>query len=639
MNIVARVSLTAAVGLLGVAVALGRVGERPEDSGALLQMSEAAAFFDSTIVLARPSLPSGPRGDELAISLGYLERLRAGVGSPFRLVNEAIEDPRLGSMNSRVAWALLARLRRGDAYVVDASALDGGGPWGPDGHGATGAAHVALIERVINSASDPRAGEQAIRLAYMIESAKGTIAGSTPRIAQEVAALVRDRGLATRDLARLLADGSDERSDVLSLLTERRALHGFAVEQPGLVPLTQALEVEAAGAVPSIVRALDTLDRVEPSAVSATASTPVIGTHFAARLRALGAWRPPTPQVFVTLGGGKRVLSGATNEETLAALNAIASQQAAPDSAKRVSAIAMLDAAVAVRTLAQDEPWFPGNAGPDASDLVSEFGLAGVKFSKGVPASWQPYYLGRLQASLRDMQSVFPALSFNGLRVRFGAEVLRDSALAMHDPRNRTLDLPIFTAGGTLAHELSHDLDWQTAQHIYADGTGYSTDRAMRDRTGSLATSLRALADARPTRPYSGVAPAERPTELFARGTDWFVATALAQQGRSNGYLSAIEDGVFAGYAAGAPGALGAAGTASLLSAIGTMTYLPDSLRSRFESQWSDPSVVDATLLVRRALEAPVSWRGVPVWSNRTDLFADTPALPVCAGDRSVGAR
>ncbi|MEO7084836.1 MAG: hypothetical protein ABI442_06995, partial [Gemmatimonadaceae bacterium] len=42
---------------------------------------------------------------------------------------------------------------------------------------------------------------------------------------------------------------------------------------------------------------------------------------------------------------------------------------------------------------------------------------------------------------------------------------------------------------------------------------------------------------------------------------------------------------------------------------------------------------------VRRALEAPVSWRGVPVWSNRTDLFADTPALPVCAGDRSVGAR
>jgi hypothetical protein len=383
---------------------------------------------------------------------------------------------------------------------------------------------------------------------------------------------------------------------------------------------------------------LDTLDRVENVSPSSRATAPVIGAHFAARLRSLGSWRPPVPQIVVTLSGGPRVLPGATNEETLAAVNAIAALAPSPDSARRVAAIAMLGTAVAVRSLAQDEPWFPGDAGPDASDLVSEFGLAGVRFGKGVPASWQPFYLARLQSSLRDMETVFPALSFNGLHVRFGVEPLRDSALAMHDPRSRTLDLPISTAGGTLAHELSHDLDWQTAQHIYADGTGYSTDRAMRDRKGSLATSLRALADARPTRAYSGVVPAERPTELFARGADWFVATALAQQGRSNGYLSAIEDGVFAGYAAGAPGALGSAGTASLLSAIGTMTYLPDSSRARFESQWSDPSVVASTLLVRRVLEMPVSWRGMPVGWRRADLGPGDP-LPVCANVRSPAAR
>jgi hypothetical protein len=67
MNIVGRVSLTAAVGLLGVAVALGRVGERPAQSGAMRRMSAAASFFDSTIVLARPALPTGARGDELAL--------------------------------------------------------------------------------------------------------------------------------------------------------------------------------------------------------------------------------------------------------------------------------------------------------------------------------------------------------------------------------------------------------------------------------------------------------------------------------------------------------------------------------------------------------------------------------------------
>src|SRR5256885_7012387 len=47
-----------------------------------------------SIVLARNARPRGIRGDELTISLGYLERLRLGLGSPFRLVDEALNDPR-----------------------------------------------------------------------------------------------------------------------------------------------------------------------------------------------------------------------------------------------------------------------------------------------------------------------------------------------------------------------------------------------------------------------------------------------------------------------------------------------------------------------------------------------------------------
>ena len=72
------------------------------------------------------------------------------------------------------------------------------------------------------------------------------------------------------------------------------------------------------------------------------------------------------------------------------------------------------------------------------------------------------------------------------------------------------------------------------------------------------------------------------------------------------------------------------------MSAIGTITYLPDSSRERFESQWSDPDVVDLTLLVRRALEAPVWWRAAPAWPRRADAITDLPGLPVCAGGQSA---
>ena len=115
----------------------------------------------------------------------------------------------------RIAWALLGRLRRGDAYVIDPVVLDGSGPWARDGRGATGAAHVALIEHAIEHVSDPRAGELAVRLAYMIEASKGTIAPSTPDIANQVAALVRDRALATQDLGDLLSAAAQNHRPVM----------------------------------------------------------------------------------------------------------------------------------------------------------------------------------------------------------------------------------------------------------------------------------------------------------------------------------------------------------------------------------------------------------------------------------------
>ena len=166
-----------------------------------------------------------------------------------------------------------------------------------------------------------------------------------------------------------------------------------------------------------------------------------------------------------------------------------------------------------------------------------------------------------LRDGLRDMQEVFPALSVVGLNVAFGTTGLPDSALAMHDPRTRTLQLTINTSSGTVAHELAHDLDWQTSRRMFARAGGYSTDRAVRELHGALATSVRGLGrvavDAPGARQRFRRPVSDRPAELFARGVDWFTSSSFAARGRSNGFLSAVQDASLPGYAAGLPAASG----------------------------------------------------------------------------------
>src|SRR6478609_5551803 len=162
MELIRRYSLLVTACALAVAVMAAAVADRPAVSAnAAASLTRSASYFDSTIVLARNARPRGLRGDQLAISLGYLERLRLGLGSPFRLADEAMRDPRLdAAMSSRVAWGVLARLRRGEAYVVDPSVFEWRAAGAPGGEG-TGGAHLAFIENAVRSASDPRAGELA----------------------------------------------------------------------------------------------------------------------------------------------------------------------------------------------------------------------------------------------------------------------------------------------------------------------------------------------------------------------------------------------------------------------------------------------------------------------------------------------
>ncbi|HXT14896.1 MAG TPA: hypothetical protein VN706_04660 [Gemmatimonadaceae bacterium] len=628
MDVVRRYSLLATASLLGVAVMIGAVNDRPSMSAsAATRLARGTRYFDSTVVLARNAAPRGARGDALTVGLGYIERLRIGAGDPFRLADEALHDPRIDPwLGERVTWALLGRTLRRDAYVVDPSVLDGIGPWSASGVGAIGEAHLALIDRAVRSASDPRAGELSVRLAYLIAAGKGTVSSASVPIATQVAALVRDRELALRDTRALLADASERHEDVMTMLVDRRASRSFDVEQPTLAPMTSSLRVEAMNAVPALVNALDTLERVTVTPTTG-ARVSVLSARFAARLATLGREQPPKAQIIVTERSQGVQATAATNDETLAATYARA--QADDDSISRTERLAQLASTVALRSYSQSAPWFVGDAGPDESDLVSEFGLSGVTFGRSVPSSWRPYFRRELQLALRDMASVFPYASFAGLRVAFGTADLPDSALAMHDPRTRSLQLDVFTSSGTLAHELSHDLDWQTSRALFAGGGGYSTDRAMSSQRGALAASMRGLANARLMRPVgaSSGKMSDRPAELFARGSDWFVASMLARQGRSDAFLTAVQDANIAGYAAGLPSAVGLAGSASLLSAIDQMTSVPDSLRAAFASQWADPMQVDPTLLVRRVLETPVSWR--TIWQTR--VTRDRLPLPPVA--------
>src|SRR5947207_6371366 len=195
-----RFSLLVTASLLAVVSAFGWLRTRPEMGGdAAAHMRRAAAYYESVVVLARVARVPAHADSVTTIALGYLERLRLGLGSPFRLVDFALADPRRDdSTRVRVAWAILARLRRGDAYVIDPAVADA---FDSQSHGT---AHLALIQRTIESARDPRAGELTVRLAYALAVGEQAVAEQSDAVAAQVAALLRDRVLAQSDVRDLL---------------------------------------------------------------------------------------------------------------------------------------------------------------------------------------------------------------------------------------------------------------------------------------------------------------------------------------------------------------------------------------------------------------------------------------------------
>jgi hypothetical protein len=300
------------------------------------------------------------------------------------------------------------------------------------------------------------------------------------------------------------------------------------------------------------------------------------------------------------------------NEERFAAERARVKQVAPFDVGPSLAA---LGAAVALRVYAQEAVWHPGFAGPSARDLEDRYGLGAVRFDENVPQAWRPYYRRLLASALADLTRVLPSLDLRGLRVRVATPEGREGALALHEPRTRTLVLPPVTGSGTLAHELAHDLDWQVALRRYRVRGDYASDRAMRLGGDRLAMWVQDLASASldPAEPAERQAHASRPAENFARSVDRFVTTSLAASGRMNGYLSSIQDDLLTGYGTvRAPDISGSAGNA-LLTILAEVAPVHPDTRTWFLRTYGSQRSVTPHDLLRLVLEAPIPSSGVGV--------------------------
>jgi hypothetical protein len=599
-------------------------------AGACMPMEEPRFTADVERELERGREFSGwvaahpdPGPSEL-IAAGYLERLRLGLGSPFRLTEYALQDPRLErAERDRVAWALLAATVDGSGFRVDPRAL------APTGDGDASIRHLELVEGAIMGSPDPDAGVLAVRLAYAMAEAEQSVAPRLPSRVAQAAALIRDRAVSKEDARRLLRAAGRDR-DPLSLLVVWRVERRFRVEAPAVLAVGSTAERDAIVLAPRLldgIRSIGDRPRVGP-VIRATEArhqsllSPIAAERLAAETE-LYDYPPQTP-IVVALGtfrgGGStaaalardQFFTNATNEERLAAEYAILQHAGAVDAGSRLGVMA---AAVSLRAYAQERPWFPGFEGPARRDLEDRFGIAAIEFPDAVPPHWRPYYRRMLESSLSDLRRVLPSLEVKGLRIRVQPRDGSPGTLAVHDPRTRTMYLPAATGAGTIAHEIAHDLDWQTALRRYNVRGDYATDRAVREADSRLARVMLGLTAASITPSAVGQphdAHATRPAEVFARSLDWFAAVALAQEGRINGYLSSVQDDLLTGYGTvNPPDVTGAAGQALIAILDEVAPVYPETRRWFLQSygQLRSPTAFD---LARRILEAPLTVDGVP---------------------------
>ena len=545
-----------------------------------------------------------------AIAWGYAERMRLGLESPFRLVDAAAHDARLPEAERRtVSWALLARIVEGQSHYVDPAVFDHVGP-SRGGIAPAGERHLAVIDGAIGAADNPRAAELAIRIAYTLAATERLVDASAPLLAAEAAALAADREIARREAIALIRGTSGR--DPIESLRRRREQRAFYVERPVLLALDDDVAHAAIALIPPLVESIRSLLPGNPP--PADTAPDEQAQRYAGELAAAGAAMPPSSALAVTVQRYVPLVQGRANGVDAAQLKRshnpemLVSAVSVADTGRRTRRIVgrlLMAAAVAQRSSAQDNVALPTDSAVAPATVAIATGVAAISFDGDVPVAWRSHLLRSFADGVRDLRRVLPTLSLALVQVRFRMTAPADSALAMHDPRTRTLHLPAVTGGGTLLHEIAHELDRQSAQQ---EGLpGYRSDLAVRTgvtsrqpSTARVAASLRALTEDVTNLPRLSKS-TERPAEIFATQVDWFVAQALAREGRSNGFLSGVQDELLTGHVVH-PDRLRSSGRSrSLLGALEGMTTV--SSRARAEQH---PTV---ETLLRWSLSGPIDRR------------------------------
>jgi hypothetical protein len=578
-----------------------------------------------------------------ALAAGYRERLRLGLGSPFRLMESVLADPRLEEGNRQeIARELFERTRRGDAYHIDPAALLSTlSPPTPDLL-ALATAQLELIDRAVSGPADPRTGELAVRLGFRLAQMEGTIDSVTFTGGVEAASLVRDRELARRDARRLLGAAHQQKRDPLELIAAWRRERRLLVETPALRYMPAGDEREAIHLAPGLRATLrGFLSR--PAPFTELPGPPTASPEELARLAelALATRLPPRAPVVLAVrwpgygleGAARGVRWGAWTKFAATTLNEedfagrLRALVAGEPTLRTIGAKAAVRAAVAMRPYAQEPVWFPGMARPTTEEIRGRYGVR-VQVDSGVPVPWRPYYLGALEGMIQDLKSLAPSATLQGLTIHLLTEPSRPDALALHRAGSRTLEWPVTTGSGALAHEIAHDLDRQAALRASPKQKGYASNHAAARGRTSFASALSELSPERVGEP--GVVDGEGlPAEVLARSFEWFVVTRLAAQGRWNGTLATAQDEVLTGHTGVRAPAIGGEYGPAVIAALRPLLRLPPEEAQGFLSAYGPARQPGAYLFLRSATAV-----GLPLTADSTDAASHYRSLRIIAAAR-----
>jgi hypothetical protein len=357
----------------------------------------------------------------------------------------------------------------------------------------------------------------------------------------------------------------------------------------------------------------------------------------AARRLATERGAPPSPAILQIASGVPmgRLVPPAANEEELAA--AWLSVRSLTPHEQRAWARAFVSASVRLRTTAQDAVWFAGDKVPRVIDLQERHGIRAITFPSGFRSTWRDYTLQAVDRALTDARRVFPDIDYRGLRIHIGVKADWPArAMALHDPESRTIYFPLVSAPGVFAHELGHDLDWQVARSVFGEYGIYATDGTARRSSELLAapvgrlTGASAIGGSKNVRHSANI----RPTEVLARHVDWLVAAGLATMGRSNGFLSTIQDG---GDALGNTTAPERGHVDAAVSVISAATRVPVRTVAQIHA------AVDEEPLVRDVVTRALSTNIRMPWSRRAvspfDALGGAPSMFRQATDPRLARR